>query len=177
MSRIGKRPISLDGATVEVQGRTVTVSGPKGKLSWTLPEGIGVRVEESRLIVERHDDSRQGAANHGLARSLLQGMVIGVTRGFRKELEIQGVGYRGQCSNNKLTLSLGFSHPVEYTAPEGVTLSMPNQNLIVVEGIDKQKVGQVAATIRSFRPPDAYKGKGIRYVGEQVTLKEGKTVG
>ena len=177
MSRIGKKPIALDGASVEIKGREVVVSGPKGSLSWTLPEGIGARVEESVLIVDRHDPSRQGAANHGLARSILQGMVTGVTKGFRKQLEIQGVGYRGQCSNNKLTLNIGFSHPVEYTAPPDVQVSMPNQTTIVVEGIDKQKVGHVAAVIRSFRPPDSYKGKGIRYAGEHVVLKEGKTVG
>ena len=178
MSRIGKKPIKLEsGAKLAVSGRHVTCTGPKGELSWELPQGISVKVEGETVYVERQDPSRQGAANHGLARSLLQGMIQGVTQGFRKELEIQGVGYRGQCSGRKITLNIGYSHPVEFEAPEGIAVSMPNPTRIVVEGIDKQKVGQTAAIIRGLRPPDAYKGKGIRYVGEQITLKEGKTVG
>jgi len=178
MSRIGKKPIKLEGGVkVVVAGKRVTCTGPKGELSWELPEGISARQEGDMLLVERGDPSPQGGANHGLARSLLQGMVIGVTQGFRKELEIQGVGYRGQCSGRKLTLSIGYSHQVEFEAPEDVSVSMPSQTRIVVEGIDKQKVGQAAAMIRGLRKPDAYKGKGIRYVGEEITLKEGKSVG
>lgn len=178
MSRVGKKLIRLDDkVSMTSRGREVTVKGPKGELSWALPDGLDLTIDDGQCVVERSDSSRQGAANHGLARSLLQGLVTGVTEGFKKELEIQGIGYRGQCSGQKLTMSLGYSHPVEYVAPEGVALSMPDNTHIVVEGIDKQKVGQTAATIRGFRPPDSYKGKGIRYVGEYVALKEGKTVG
>jgi len=178
MSRIGKKPIKLEsGIKVEADGQAVTVTGPKGSLTWTLPLGISIRTEDDQLVVERQDDSRQGAANHGLARSLLQGFIIGVSKGFQKSLEIQGVGYRGQVKGQKLSLSLGFSHPVEFEAPKGIALTMPDQTHVVVDGIDKQLVGQTAATIRGFRPPDAYKGKGVRYTGEQITLKEGKTVG
>ena len=178
MSRVGKQLIKFDDkVSITTSGREVTVKGPKGELSWALPEGIDLTVDDGQCAVERSDASRQGGANHGLARSLLQGFVIGVSAGFKKELEIQGIGYRGQCSGQKLTMNLGYSHPVEYVAPDGVQLSMPDNTHIVVEGIDKQKVGQTAATIRGFRPPDSYKGKGIRYVGEFVALKEGKTVG
>lgn len=177
MSRIGKKAIPLDGATVAVQDAHVTVAGPKGTLEWDLPEKVALDIGDAAVTVSTSDESRQAGATQGLVRSLLNGMVTGVTAGFKKELEIQGVGYRGQCNNNKLILSLGFSHPVEFQAPEGLVLSMPSPTSIVVEGIDKQKVGQAAATIRGFRPPDNYKGKGIRYVGERVVIKEGKTVG
>ena len=178
MSRMGKKPIELDGkAEIRVAGSDVTVTGPKGELSLTLPATITVRQEEKRLLVENSSDVRETKANHGLARSLLQGMVTGVTTGFTRELEIQGVGYRGQCKGQQLTLNLGYSNPVEYDVPEGVSVSMPAPTRIVFESIDKQKVGQVAATVRGFRPPDSYKGKGVRYLGEQVSLKEGKTVG
>ena len=132
--------------------------------------------EAQRLTVISNGVSRQAKADHGLCRSLLQGMVTGVSAGFRRELEFQGVGYRGQCKGKHLTLNLGFSHPVEFDVPEGVEVSMPSPTQIVLESIDKQLVGQTAANIRRFRPPDAYKGKGIRYAGEQVSLKEGKTV-
>jgi len=178
MSRMGKTPVQLvDQAKVEFSGPEITVTGPKGVLSYTTPDCVSVREAGGQLVVECLEESRQAKALHGLCRSLLQGMVTGVTAGFRRDLEIQGVGYRGQCNGQHLTLSLGFSHPVEYDVPEGVSASMPSQTLIVLEGIDKQLVGQAAATIRGFRPPDAYKGKGIRYVGEQITLKEGKAVG
>lgn len=178
MSRVGKKLIKVDDkVTITTSGREVTVKGPKGELCWALPDGIDVKVSGGECQVERSDLSPQGGANHGLARSLLQGFVTGVSEGFKKQLEIQGIGYRGQCSGQKVTLSLGYSHPVEYEAPEGVQLTMPDNTHIVVEGIDKQKVGQTAATIRGFRPPDSYKGKGIRYAGEYVALKEGKTVG
>jgi len=178
MSRIGKKSINLEaGVTVEANGQSVAVTGSKGTLTWVLPQGISARTEDNRLFVECQDVSRQGAANHGLARSILQGFVTGVSQGFRKSLEIQGVGYRGQVKGQKLTLSLGFSHPVEFDIPQGITLTMPDQTHVIIDGIDKQLVGQTAATIRGFRPPDAYKGKGIRYSGEQIKLKEGKTVG
>jgi len=179
MSRMGRTPIEVpDGVVVEVVERLITVTGPKGTLSYTAPEMIAVSQDESTLVVSLKETvDRNARAYHGTARSLLQGMVTGVSVGFRRELEFQGVGYRGQCKGQKLTLNLGYSHPVEYEVPEGVAVSMPDQTHVVLESIDKQKVGHVAATIRMYRPPDAYKGKGIRYAGEEISLKEGKTVG
>lgn len=178
MSRIGKTPISLgDKVDVKIEGTRVTVSGPRGSLEYTLPDGISIDVEDTVLVVRRESDTQQARTLHGTARSRLQGMVNGVSEGFRKELQIQGVGYRGQCSGQKMTLNLGYSQPVEYQVPDSVDVNMPNPTTIVLESINKQQVGQVAAVIRGFRPPDAYKGKGIRYAGEQISLKEGKTVG
>ena len=178
MSRVGNKPIKMgDKVDVTLSDRTVTVKGPKGELSWDVPEGVDVRVVENEIRVAQPDDGAADSATYGLVRSLLQNFVVGVTEGFRKQLEIQGIGYRGQCQGSRLVLNLGFSHPVEYQVPEGIDVSMPNQTTIVVEGIDKQLVGQTAATIRAFRPPDNYKGKGVRYTGEYVPLKEGKTVG
>ena len=179
MSRLGKRPIELTSQVkVEKNGSEVTITGPKGTQNYTLPECVDAGVEDGKLLVscEGYESDPEKRAQYGLARSLLQNMVTGVTAGFRRELQIQGVGYRGQCAGRKLTLNLGFSHPVEYEAPEGVEVSMPQNTQIVVEGIDRQLVGQVAATIRGFRPPDAYKVEGVRYAGEQMSLKEGKTV-
>lgn len=179
MSRLGKRPIDLPSQVkIEEKNGKVTVSGPKGSLEYRLPACIQIKNEDKQLIVscDGYQKNPEKRALYGLARSLLQNMVTGVSDGFRRELEIQGVGYRGQCSGKKVTLNLGYSHPVDYTVPEGVEVSMPQNTRIVVEGIDKQLVGQVAATIRGFRPPDSYKGKGVRYAGEQVTLKEGKTI-
>ena len=178
MSRIGRTPIKLGSdVSVEIKGRKVTVSGPNGTLDYTVPEPAAVKQEDGELLVECDNAAPRLRALHGTVRSLLSNMVIGVTQGYRRELEIQGVGYRGTCNNNTVTLNLGLSHPVEYQPPEGVEISMPDNTHIVVQGIDKQRVGQAAATIRRFRPPNAYKGKGIRYAGEQITLKEGKTVG
>jgi len=178
MSRMGKQPIALnDAVKVEISGTEVTVTGRKGSLTRSLPDCVRLVQKDNRLSVECEPATRHEKALHGLVRSLMQGMVTGVSEGYRRELEFQGVGYRGQCKGQHLTLSLGFSHPVEYDVPEGVAVSMPDATHIVLEGIDKQKVGQTTATIRGFRPPDAYKGKGIRYVGEQISLKEGKTVG
>lgn len=177
MSRMGNKPVELDKSVkVDMSGSDITVSGPKGSLSYTVPEVITVNLEDNRLLIARERDTRDARAKHGLVRSLLQGMVTGVSNGFKKQLEFQGVGYRGQLQGRKLTLNLGYSNPVEYIVPEGVDVSMPDQTHIVIEGCDKQQVGQIAATIRRFRAPDAYKGKGIRYVGEQISLKEGKTV-
>jgi len=179
MSRLGKQPINLtDKVKVEEKKGDVSVTGPKGTLTFTLPACVSLGQEENmiKLSCEGFEKDPGRRALYGLARSLLQNMVTGVTEGFRRELEIQGVGYRGQSSGRKLSLNLGFSHPVEYEAPEGVEISMPQNTRIIVDGIDKQLVGQVAATIRGFRPPDSYKGKGIRYAGEQISLKEGKTV-
>lgn len=179
MSRIGKTPVALaDGVSVEAQADTgeIAVSGPKGSLQFRVPPGIEVRVEDGTLFVDSCRADAKGKALHGMSRSILQGMVEGVSKGFERRLELQGVGYRSQCKGQHLTMSLGFSHPVEYEVPEGVTVSMPDNTTIVLQSIDKQLIGQTAATIRGFRPPDAYKGKGIRYAGEQITLKEGKTV-
>ncbi len=178
MSRIGKKPIRLSsGVKVDIKGHHAIVSGPKGKLEHELPGCIRLEQDGDLLRVSCDDESMQGSAFHGMARSLLQGMITGVETGFRKELEIQGVGYRGQCAGKKITLTLGYSHPVEFRVPEDVEISMPAPNRILLESINKQVLGQTAATIRGFRPPDSFKGKGIRYVGEQITLKEGKSVG
>ncbi len=180
MSRIGKKPIQIsDGVSVSLDGRTVQVSGPKGAMQFALPETAGLRIDDRVVKVENLGGDRDKAAKalYGTVRAIIQNMVTGVSQGFRRELEIRGVGFRGQCQGQRLVLNLGFSHQVEFHAPEGVAVSMPENNRIVIEGIDKQVVGETAAKIRSFRPPDNYKGKGIRYLGEHVILKEGKTVG
>ena len=178
MSRIGKKPIKLEGgAAVTLAGRTVTVSGTKGKLTLELPPGINLDVKDGSACLGMEGEEKQTKMYLGLARSLIQGMVIGVTAGYKKDLEIQGVGFRGTLQGTKLTLSLGFSHPVIFEVPAGIKLTMPDQTHISIEGTDKQLVGETAARIRRFHPPDSYKGKGVRHAGEQVTLKEGKTVG
>ncbi len=176
MSRVGRSPIPVpSGVTVAVEDRTVTVTGPQGTLSRLLPGAITVRQEDSTLLVERPDDERQNRALHGLMRSLIANMVTGVTAGFSKELEIVGVGYRAQARGpDVVELALGFSHPVVVDAPEGVTFEVPVPTRIVVRGIDKQMVGQVAADIRKIRKPEPYKGKGVRYSGERVLRKAGK---
>ncbi|MFW5802407.1 MAG: 50S ribosomal protein L6 [Verrucomicrobiota bacterium] len=178
MSRIGRKPvIKPEGVTIALKERLLTVEGPKGTLELTVPENVDVREEDNQMIVEIRKETVHLRACHGMTRSILQNMVTGVTDGFRRELEIQGVGYRGKCQGQRLVLNLGLSHPVEFEVPKPLQVTMPSATQIVIEGPDKQMVGQAAATIRSFRPPDPYKGKGIRYVGEQITLKEGKTVG
>ncbi|HWM20117.1 MAG TPA: 50S ribosomal protein L6 [Ilumatobacteraceae bacterium] len=176
MSRIGKAPIDLpSGVDVNVSGRTITVKGPKGTLSRAIPGEIVVRQEDSTLLVERPDDERHNRALHGLTRSLVNNMVLGVTDGFRKQLEIVGVGYRAEAQGpNAIKLALGFSHPVNVTAPEGISFEVPTATQVVVTGIDKEVVGQVAANIRSIRKPEPYKGKGVRYTGERVLRKAGK---
>ena len=176
MSRIGQAPITIPaGVDVTVEGRIVTVKGPKGELTRTVPATISVQKVEHELLVTRPDDERDNRALHGLTRSLVNNMVIGVTDGFRKQLEIVGVGYRATAAGpNKLDLALGFSHPVDFTAPDGVTFEVPAATQIVVNGIDKEVVGQVAADIRSIRKPEPYKGKGVRYQGERVLRKAGK---
>ncbi len=176
MSRIGKAPITVpSGVDVVVSGRTITVKGPKGTLSRAIPGEIVVRQEDSTLLVERPDDERDNRALHGLTRSLVNNMVLGVTDGFRKQLEIVGVGYRAEAQGpNGIKLALGFSHPVNVTAPEGISFEVPNATQVVVTGIDKEVVGQVAANIRSIRKPEPYKGKGVRYAGERVQRKAGK---
>jgi len=177
MSRIGKTPIPVPAEVkVDLDGRAVTVSGPKGSLSRTIPGRITVRQDEATLLVERPDDERDSRALHGLTRTLVSNMVVGVTQGFTRELEIIGVGYRAEAlAPGTLRLALGFSHPVVLEAPEGVTFEVPVQTRIIVKGIDKEVVGQVAANIRAVRKPEPYKGKGVRYLGEKVLRKAGKT--
>ncbi len=176
MSRIGRSPIPVpDGVTVTVERRRVTVTGPQGSLARALPGDITVRQEGDTLLVERPNDERHNRALHGLTRSLVANMVTGVTAGFRKELEIVGVGYRATARGaDGIDLALGFSHPVSVQAPDGVTFEVPTPTRIVVRGIDKEKVGQVAADIRKIRKPEPYKGKGVRYAGERVLRKAGK---
>ncbi len=176
MSRVGKSPINIPlGVDVDVVGDRVTVTGPKGTLERTIPGAIKVEDNGDTLTVVRPDDERENRALHGLVRSLVNNMVVGVTEGFRKELEIVGVGYRATARGpNAMDLALGFSHPVSITAPEGITFEVPAPNRIVVSGIDKEKVGQVAADIRGWRKPEPYKGKGVRYAGEYVQRKAGK---
>ncbi len=178
MSRIGRKPITIpSGVTVSIDGSTVKVKGPKGELSRTFEPSMKLRVENNELLVERPNDEKRERALHGLTRALLANMVTGVTEGFKKTLEIIGVGYRAEKKGKNLVVSVGYSHPVQYPEPEGITLTTPAPTTIVVEGVDKQKVGQVAAELREFRPPEPYKGKGIRYQGEQVRRKAGKTAG
>ncbi len=176
MSRIGRMPVAVpSGVTVDVAGSDVVVTGPQGTLRRSVPEGITVRVDGETLHVERPDDEREHRALHGLTRSLVANMVTGVTEGYRKELEIVGVGYRAQArGQDALELSLGFSHPVVFSAPEGITFEVPTPTRVVVKGIDKEAVGQVAASIRKLRKPEPYKGKGVRYLGERVLRKAGK---
>jgi large subunit ribosomal protein L6 len=178
MSRIGKQPVAVPkGVDVAVDGQNVKVKGPKGELSLEVHPQMSVVQEDGELRVTRPSDHPRERALHGLTRALLANMVEGVTDGFSRTLEIQGVGYRAEKKGNSLNLALGFSHPVVYDPPEGVTIEVPNQTTIVVQGADKQAVGQAAAVIRGFRPPEPYKGKGIRYQGEQVRRKAGKTAG
>jgi large subunit ribosomal protein L6 len=175
MSRIGKTPISIpSGVEVKVNGDTVEVKGPKGSLSQTINNTITVAVEDGTVTVDRVNDERENRALHGLTRALLFNMVVGVTEGYSKELTAVGVGYRAALKGKNLELQVGFSHPVNIEAPDGITFEVPEQTKIIVIGIDKQKVGQVAANIRSVRPPEPYKGKGIRYVDEYVRRKAGK---
>ncbi|MEX0892673.1 MAG: 50S ribosomal protein L6 [Gemmatimonadota bacterium] len=176
MSRIGKKPIPIPGGvTVTVEGDTVKVKGPKGELSRTIRPEIGLEVEDGQALVTRPSDTAQHRAFHGLTRALVANMVEGVTDGFRRTLEIVGVGYRAEKKGKALVLTVGYSHQVEYPEPDGIALSTTSPTVVVVEGIDKQQVGQVAAEIRAVRPPEPYKGKGIRYQGEHVRRKAGKT--
>ena len=175
MSRIGKQPIPVPaGVTVAIEPDQVRVNGPKGELSERIPRDIVVEQDGEELVVKRPTDRGEHRALHGLTRSLVANMVIGVTDGYEKALEIQGVGYRAQKRGNDLELSLGFSHPVSVKAPEGIEFDVPSPTRIVVRGISKQLVGEVAANIRKQRPPEPYKGKGIRYEGEYVARKVGK---
>lgn len=175
MSRIGRKPISIPkGVNVTLSGRTVRVKGPKGEMSFDLLPNINVELADEQIKVTRNREDKKTKAFHGLVRAMLSNIVTGVTQGFEKELEIVGVGYRAQMQGQKLVLNLGYSNPVEYVPPKGITITTDGPTKIKVSGIDKQEVGQVAAIIRSFRAPEPYKGKGIRYVGEVVKRKTGK---
>ncbi len=175
MSLIGQTPISIpDSATITIAGSQVTVKGPKGELSITIPAGISVAVEDKVIKVARANNELQSKANHGLVRSLINNMVIGTTTGFTRKLEMIGTGYRAKKQGNGLSISAGFSHLVEFPAPAGITLDMETETIIVVSGIDKQLVGETCAKLRAIRKPEPYKGKGIRYQGEVVRRKAGK---
>ncbi|MGD0779431.1 MAG: 50S ribosomal protein L6 [Dehalococcoidales bacterium] len=176
MSRIGKLPIPVPaGVTVNIAGNSVTIKGPKGELKRSLPAEMGIALEGSNLVVTRPSDNNKHRAYHGLSRTLLANMVEGVSKGFEKSLDIVGVGYRAEKTGDKLTLRLGFSHQVEVKPMPGLTLAVEGTNKIKVSGINKEDVGEMAAEIRALRPPDHYKGKGIRYTGERVRIKPGKT--
>ncbi|MBD3232389.1 MAG: 50S ribosomal protein L6 [candidate division Zixibacteria bacterium] len=178
MSRIGKAPIEISkGANVELKGRKVHVSGPNGELDYTLNPGIDVKIEDDQVVVTRASDSKPHRSLHGLTRALIANMITGVTSGFTKELEILGVGFRAELSGNLLKLTLGFSHEILLQPAPGIKFVLEGNNKIKVTGHDKQLVGETAAFIRSLRPPEPYKGKGIRYAGEHVRRKAGKTAG
>jgi large subunit ribosomal protein L6 len=175
MSRIGKKPIPVpDAVTVTIDGADISVKGPKGELQRRIRPEIGIEQEDGQLLVTRPSDAKEHRAFHGLTRALVANMVEGVTNGYRRTLEIVGVGYRAEKKGDTLVLTVGYSHQVQYVEPAGITLSTTSPTVVVVEGIDKEKVGQVAAEIRAVRPPEPYKGKGIRYQGEQVRRKAGK---
>jgi large subunit ribosomal protein L6 len=175
MSRIGKSPIAVaSGVTVTIEGQTVTVKGPKGQLAWTLPEEIDVTQDAGQLTLTKRVENTRAQAMWGLSRSLVDNMVVGVTTGFEQTLELVGVGYRAAMKGNALSMQLGFSHEVDVSPPAGISFAVPKQTEIKISGIDKQAVGETAARIRRIRPPEPYKGKGVRYAGEQVRRKEGK---
>ena len=177
MSRVGRRPIDVpSGVKVEISGSTVKVEGKGKKLEHVIPEGYKAELKDNKLEITRPSDSSEHRALHGTTRSLIQNMIIGLTDGFEKKLQIQGVGYKAQVKGKNLVLDIGFSHSVNYTPPEGITIETTSPTEIVVKGIDKQQVGEVAAEIRDFYPPEPYKGKGIRYEGEYVRQKQGKSI-
>lgn len=179
MSRIGKQAVTIPSGVTITQGAdgAILVKGPKGELSYTPPAVVSIEMTEDKLMVKRSEDTKQARAFHGLVRTLLRNMVLGVTEGFTKRLEVNGVGYRAQVQGNKIMLSLGYSHPIEHTIPDGIKVEMDpdKKNVIIVTGIDKQLVGQVAADIREYRKPEPYKGKGIKYETEHIRRKAGKT--
>ncbi len=175
MSRIGKKPVSIpSGVTANVEGQTVKVKGPKGAMQVVLPDDVVVRMDSGAVKVDPRNETKRARAMWGTSRTLVSNLVTGVTKGFEKKLEITGVGFRAALQGRNLQLALGYSHDVIYPVPEGITIAAPKPTEIVVTGIDKQKVGQVAAEIRAFRPPEPYKGKGVRYAGEYIFRKEGK---
>ena len=175
MSRIGKNPVAVpSGVTLTQDGQTVSVKGPKGELSFTLPDAVTGKLEDGAFAITPVEGVKTAKAMWGMSRTMIFNMIEGVTNGFKKELELKGVGYRAQMKGTTLSMQLGFSHDVEYPAPEGIKINAPKPTQIIVEGINKQQVGQVAAEIRSFRKPEPYKGKGVRYLGEYVRQNEGK---
>ena len=175
MSRIGKKPVPVpSGVTVSVDSQSVVVKGPKGELSLVLPGEVDIAQEGEQIVVTRQSDSRTARSCHGLSRTLIANMVEGVSKGFEKRLEIKGVGYRAAVKGKKLTMSLGYSHPVEFEPPAGIDFKVESNTNVIVTGIDKELVGTVAAKIRDARPPEPYKGKGVRYLGEMVRRKAGK---
>jgi large subunit ribosomal protein L6 len=175
MSRTGKKPVApVGGVTVTISDRTVTAKGPKGEQSLTLMEIVNAKQTDGGIVIEPANDSKEARAAWGTTRALINNMVIGVNKGFEKKLQIQGVGYRAAMQGKDLKLSLGFSHEVVFQTPAGITIAAPTQTEVTITGIDKQQVGQVAADIRGWRPPEPYKGKGVRYVGEYIARKEGK---
>ncbi|MBE6404019.1 MAG: 50S ribosomal protein L6 [Lentisphaerae bacterium] len=177
MSRIGKKPVAIPaGVKVSVKDGVVTAEG-KEKLTLVLPKLVDVEITDTEVVVKQQKETLDSSAMQGLTRALIQNMVTGLSVGFKKELQIIGVGYKAQVQGSKLVLNLGYSHTIEYQIPKGLTIAMGENNTIIITGADKQMVGQAAATIRGYRPPEPYKGKGIRYVDEHVTIKEGKTVG
>lgn len=177
MSRIGKNPVEIKaGVTVAIQNKKVDVKGKLGELSFTLPEGISAEVQDNKVVVTRASDNRQDKSYHGLSRTLINNMIVGVSDGYKKSLEIEGVGFKAVVSGNVVSLSLGFASPKEYSIPQGIKVTEQGGVKLFVEGIDKQLVGRVAADIRSFYPAEPYKGKGIRYSDEKIRRKEGKTV-
>ena len=176
MSRIGNKPITVPaGIDVKIDGQKITVKGPKGTLERTVNDNISIKLENGVIVVARPNDEKENRSLHGLTRTLINNMIEGVSNEFSKQLEINGVGYRAAKQGNKIVLTLGYSHPVEMVEPEGITYEVPNPNSIIVKGIDKELVGQMAAEIRSKRPPEVYRGKGIKYVDEHIRRKEGKT--
>ena len=175
MSRIGKNPIAVPaGVTLTQNGQNISVKGPKGELSFTLPSAVTGSLADGQFTIVAVEGVKNASAMWGMSRTMVSNLIEGVTNGFKKNLELRGVGYRAQAQGTKLTMQLGFSHDVVYEAPEGISIAAPKPTQIIIEGIDKQKVGQVAAEIRSYRKPEPYKGKGVRYVGEYVRQKEGK---
>ena len=177
MSRIGKQPIAIPPKVkVEVKGQKILVEGPKGKLDWELPSRTSLKVEDGKIVVNRAGEDAQSKSLHGTSRALVNNMVKGVSEGFVKKLEIQGVGFKAAVQGKVVNLALGFSHPINYTIPDQVKVTVEENTKLTIEGPDKKVVGQVASEIRSFYPPEPYKGKGVRYAGEHVQRKEGKTV-
>jgi large subunit ribosomal protein L6 len=175
MSRIGKKPVPVpQGVTADVSGQTVTAKGPKGELKFVVNDDVLVKMEDGSIAVEPRDETKQARSKWGMSRTQIQNILDGVKQGFERKLEITGVGYRAAMQGKNLQLALGFSHDVVYQTPEGVTIAVPKPTEIVITGIDKQVVGQVAAEIREYRPPEPYKGKGVRYAGERIVRKEGK---
>lgn len=177
MSRIGKKPVDIPaGVDVKLLDNAIKIKGPKGELQWSLPSGTKVSVAENKVLVERENDLKKNKALHGLSRNLIANMVTGVTTGYQRVLDIVGVGFRAQVQGSRIVLSLGYSHPVEFNLPEGITAAVDQkQTQITLTGIDKQKIGQIAANLKAIRKPDIYKGKGVRFAGQRLKLKVGKT--